>query len=696
MNRDGAGCSSWLACNVLDHGLDPELRAVFQRVMVWQRFARLFPEEMDQLHQQCCEIQSRPRLHTKPGPVAAFVAGLIQLGARFLQTPFTFVLEGWAVNWLQIGKKPLLRLLEDAWVKVVCGKCTTRKNFNIPTFDVSGNCKMFAQLPYEDRAYIESMVIGKHYTGDFLSKFLPAVSPSCPVCGAADSRSHRVFDCPAGKPFRNAARMKRIAAWEEPYWFYSLCPPTPCFQQMLQRFTAGYITRSVPTDDDVLHHVFTDGTAFFGDEPKMTMAAGAYVEVEYLRCRIISDGGDPVPGIEQHSFVGEIHAVYLALSKFWHVNIYTDCQGLCDLLEDILHNRRPTIYHSQFHTQLWQTVVWMLQQRPPGTVRVVKVKAHVAVTDGLDDFNKWLAWGNNTADERAKHVILHDWRSVYNQIERAYKRCQVNRADLQHLWTLVIRVNKACAETSICATRAQRKHYKVDFSVPAFAFPLKARTRVPLLDLPRELLLAFPWGPIYLWRLIQWSNCLVWKPPGTGVHVGDIAFVELLVDFVLFTGTWPPRNVSSQAQRNSNYGFGEYVLDDVTAAADVQALPLASHSNIWKRSLLWLMKYLPGMMIHGQVVRKTESLALLGCPAWHEGLDSRPRLACQLRAAETLSAYYVTQYGCKRNMDRVLQVDVPQPKPFPAALDVPFKSRLSAIRTAKDTFTAYVTDRRLV
>eukprot|EP00438_Fugacium_kawagutii_P008312 Skav206335 [mRNA] locus=scaffold1420:369033:369578:+ [translate_table: standard] len=174
------------------------------------------------------------------------------------------------------------------------------------------------------------------------------------------------------------------------------------------------------------------------------------------------------------------------------------------------------------------------------------------------------------------------------------------------------------------------------------------------------------------------------------MQVGDISFVELLVDFVLFTGTWPPRNRSTQSQRNSNYGHGEYILDDIQCDADVHAQPLASHSNVWKRSIRWLMDFMPNVFVRGQIIRHTESLAHLGCPAWHEGVNTRPRLACDRAAADALAAYYVTKHGCKRNMDRVLQLELRKPLVHPPGLDLPFRDRLPLIRQAKEKFRHYL------
>lgn len=308
-------------------------------------------------------------------------------------------------------------------------------------------------------------------------------------------------------------------------------------------------------------------------------------------------------------------------------------------------------------------------------------------------WQKWVAWGNDAADNQVKSIVLVDWRTTYLQVNNAYKRMTMHRRDLQLLYQLVVAGNKRCLESSKETVKNTRKEFRVDFTHSAFACPKHSRSRAPMLDLPDDLYLAFPWGPVYLWRILTWARSLTWKPSGSSVAVGDIAFIELLVDYVLFTGSWPPRNISSQSQRNSNYGFGEYILDDVDSVADVQAIPLASHSNIWKRTMQWLMKYLPGRVLQGTVIRHTTSLAQLGCPAWHEGLDLRPHLSCHYAAATALAKYYVTKLGCKRNMDRVLQLDLARPAKHPSKFDVPFNARLAGIRRAKDIFQAFTAGR---
>lgn len=476
LNRDGAGCSAWLACNAFDHCLDPELRAVFQRVLVWQRFSRLFPDEMIGLQQHCKDIQHKPRLHTKPGPVAAFVAGLCRLGATFGDDPGTFHLDGWLVNWQTIAKKPLLRLLEDAWIRVVCQQCTTRKNFAITSFDISGSSKVHAEFSFEDRPYVESAMIGKHYTGDFLSKFLPAVSGECPLCGEPDSRKRRIFHCKVLEPFRTKkAALKRIAKWEEAHWFYTLCPPIPPVTDALQQFASGAILRQLPPEDPQVHHVFTDGSGFFGDEPKLTLAAGAFAELPYLQTTIVQSGGAPVPGIEQHSYLGEAFAIYLALLQFWTVHFYSDCQGICDTVTMILACRDDQVPDARVQTPLWQTIIWMLKRRPAGCVQVTKVKAHTSAQGVVDQFQRWLIWGNAAADQRAKDVIQSDWKRVYDKVSKAYKQCMVQRDDLRVLLHLVIAANKKCAEKSTESTCRMKKQFRVDYNHRAFQCPAVSR-----------------------------------------------------------------------------------------------------------------------------------------------------------------------------------------------------------------------------
>lgn len=261
----------------------------------------------------------------------------------------------------------------------------------------------------------------------------------------------------------------------------------------------------------------------------------------------------------------------MALSHFWAFNVYTDCQSLVDIINDVLQGRVTKSGHALYHSEIWQAIMWHVKQRPPGCINVIKVQAHVTVTPDMDQMQRWLIYGNAAADTRAKEVIQCDHRRIYRKVSAAYKRCMLHRSDHEILVRLMIAANKKCAEKSTANLKGERAAFKVDFNNSAFSCPGRFRGVQPMLELPHELMMAFPWGPIYLWRILQWAQQLCWKPHGTSLCTGDVAFVELLVDFILVTGTWPPRNVSTQSQRNSNYGFGEYILDDLGGAADVQA-----------------------------------------------------------------------------------------------------------------------------
>ena len=127
--------------------------------------------------------------------------------------------------------------------------------------------------------------------------------------------------------------------WKEANWYFGLTPAIPDPSQVIGSVTNQKLVLEKPVKNTVLHTVFTDGSAFFGDIPALTLAAGAVIEVSATDNIIHSLHSGIVPGCEQHSFAGELFAVLLALNKYFHVHVYTDCQAVVDLVDSELRGK---------------------------------------------------------------------------------------------------------------------------------------------------------------------------------------------------------------------------------------------------------------------------------------------------------------------------------------------------------------------
>eukprot|EP00438_Fugacium_kawagutii_P030432 Skav216217 [mRNA] locus=scaffold238:321341:324460:- [translate_table: standard] len=683
MQRTGTGSSSWLACNALEENLDPEFKIMVGMFQTWRRFARFFQGLMDDFHKTCLLLQKVTKLAHRPGPVAALVHAVRRLGVRFLPERHMILLEGVTLNWIRVPIKALIRLLQRAWIKHVCFKLQSRKDFRLDTFDLKGNARAFKTMTFLDQTHAMNYVIGRNITNDILSKFLPGVTKQCILCGQADSREHKAFHCHHTlQQCQNKAALKRIQTkWPRECWNYGLCPKvsTPC---QLQKVWDAKASFCLPSQSDTKRFFFTDGTAFGAEDPNLCIAAAAFVESKWGQHRCVATSRMLVPGPQQNSFMGELFAILLVLNSAWYGHIFTDNQAVYDLLHTAIkmHSEGKTMFHDS--GPIWDAIFSHISARPTGSVNVEKVKAHVEPSSVKTAKDKWLAWGNNRADKEAKLAVTEDNHILLAAIRKELSRVQLNREDLAFFLQYIADIAKLCLEKQQSVLRERRELNTLDITKLCFEGPRTSYTlEIPMTS---RCILSFPYGSVYMWRLLWWARQLRWPRQGQGT-TGDISFLELLMDFQIATNSLPPRSITDRAQRDKCGAF-HYILDDHEIQADAKPRTLADISGVWKRSIHWLLSYYKGSFFRGQRIERVESLVAIGCSSWLGGLSVRPVLTQGNLAAERLHAFFVTGRGCNRSLGRVLQTTrgtIPQ---HPTEVDKPFEERLKYIRSAPDIF----------
>eukprot|EP00435_Cladocopium_sp_Y103_P032992 s199_g8.t1 len=439
----------------------------------------------------------------------------------------------------------------------------------------------------------------------------------------------------------------------------------------------------IPANDGRDHQVFTDGSAFFNDIPSLSIAAGAYVEVGYPKQEILSHKSHIVPGCEQHSFAGELFAVLLALNSFFHLHIYSDCQTVVDLLEDEIHGR-PRRHDLSGCRKIWHAISEHIRSDFSRRIEITKVKAHVTAMYSMDTFEKWTAWCNNAVDRTAKATVTDHNRGVFLKLEALHKKASQQRRDAREFFAFVSNASERCIKASGEWQKSRQRQVTLNIDIPELAEP--TQTQSMRISVTHEQYKAFPWGPVFLWRIVQWANQLKWpvNPDNTST---DISLLELYVDYLITTGTRALRNVFTKAQRDK-YTAPCYILDDLSDRADVQATTLGYQSQVWSKCLSWLHKHSPGVFFPVQLTKKSVSLNKLGCSATYKGFKPRPRLVHGPEVIQKLHSFFNTESGYNRHLNRVM--DVPQKaKPVhPVELDIPFHDRSKAIREAVRIFAA--------
>ena len=171
----------------------------------------------------------------------------------------------------------------------------------------------------------------------------------------------------------------------------------------------------------------------------------------------------------------------------------------------------------------------------------------------------------------------------------------------------------------------------------------------------KEICLSFVWSPVFLWRLTKWANNLRWCQTGN-CHCGkDISFVELYVDFMIFTKSRTPICFPNpKGWDRSNRSI--WKLQDMDVEADSKGVQtLGTQVNIFTRAIKFLLKenFFQWPSKHCDVAR---SLAKIGFSSWHRGICCRPVLTCGNQSAITLRKYLISDKGTMRDLKHPLTI----------------------------------------
>lgn len=152
-------------------------------------------------------------------------------------------------------------------------------------------------------------------------------------------------------------------------------------------------------------------------------------------------------------------------------------------------------------------IVQHLRQREEGDIIIIKTKAHAERKTFDDDRLQWEAFCNAMADRQAKFAITKDNYTVHDMFGRIHSREQERRLQMVQFAQYMAEISElACKRT--CQERRISKN-EFDLQNPLLRQPAEGQSHGA--HIPEELLLSFPWGPIFLWRMMQWSNKLRWS-----------------------------------------------------------------------------------------------------------------------------------------------------------------------------------------
>ena len=279
-------------------------------------------------------------------------------------------------------------------------------------------------------------------------------------------------------------------------------------------------------------------------------------------------------------------------------------------------------------------------------MRIVKVKAHQDLTKVGDPLQRWIVQGNSAADQNAKQAPILRVRKQKEEQQKTALQDLIKYHDyLVEIQTEVLKVElPQKAETSNAEWQPQCHRAQI-------------RPNPSL-----EAAVRCPFGAEFCWRVVQWASQLRWCPPHCPSCVAalpeqalDVSYLELLLDFRIYTHSDVPVNVTTPAER-AEYKIPRYELRDHHVRADALGNPLlAVQSRTWICFLKWAEKQQMGLFPAGHK-SKARSAAKFGYSRLLQGLDRRPELATGSQAFQYLLQYFRASSGPNKNLDKVLDI----------------------------------------
>ena len=675
LRRTAGNASPWLALNTHDNNLDPQWRDITQAIQAWKRFLKFFP------HQKLKLISILASDRNNLGAIGKLKAWCHRLGWTFRSDDSGTMVNGSkAFSWIDSPISTFKKIVGRDWSSYVATNCQHRKYFDIPDIDTINLKKIYDKASYLDRRFLEHQFTGRAFTNDEISKFDGGNEGKCPACGLPDSRQHRLFQCKETKNLRQGKShiISKIAKAETARWYHGIISIPKGYDKHLEfLLKIPQISPGKPLRDMTCQHLFLDGTAFFNNTGYWAIAGAAVVKVTPGSFDAICLEKRLVPDVQQSSFHGELAAVAVALNRAWKCTLYSDCQAVVTLIQQLidainLGYNIPDVEHS-----IWRTIKQQMCDRPKNSVNIIKVKAHQDWKKLPEGVEKWKAYANDYADRSAKQVVTKDNKQYYKWLTQKVTEHNHNVEIHREFLTYVCEVGQVFAKLQASKNKTKCQNDS-NFDLHHACLCRNTIGVQRNIQIPRNLYLAFPWGPAFLYRVVRWAMGLRWCK-GRCSCVKDISMLELFFDFATTTGSLSPvcltpKNKRKDTKDGKRHSCWE--LADLSIEADMKGqLPLAEHTKVFGRAMEFLIHNGNPLQWPVTKVPKTKSLCFIGLSTASRGFACRPTLVNHDECLGLLRNYLCTPTGMRRDLKAPLKLDK-APMEVPDEYVVPYRDRI--------------------
>ncbi|CAE7736117.1 unnamed protein product, partial [Symbiodinium sp. CCMP2456] len=559
--------------------LDPAVYLLVQALCALRGLLRAIPE----FGQKWLRFASDPLLEPRRviGPATALAK---QLRAQGWVLKTNGVLKGaghWHLCLFTSTPRQIRKACQAAWIEALPDRIGHRNGLQSTACPCPRiMSRVLHKFPHGAQLHLARSVVGGFLSRAARASFDPLVEKACPYCGDADTKAHRLLQCPATQSVRQP--FQALLNWigdNNPHWIHAPFPVAHPDEGFLRLLWGSRILPSPPCVRPLLdrqgarvHDFFTDGSCIHPTCPSARHAAWSVVMHQPCNSvpdlRLLLDEPKLLPAVfpvvaqgllpgEQTIYRAEVAALVqtaiIATDHPEHVfHVWADSSSALRTLQawlDCSPEEAPPPSPAG-------DILALLPARRPCNLALHKVKSHQNLREAPPT-ELLYALGNHVADTAAKAAEKDDLPGLRNQLDSVAQWCGEQEENLFAFFQYLLEVTKAVANLRSgldqqvadnswaeadeagrlqqwCALNGPEQRYFLPPAGPA--------------DPTRAIQQQTAWPPQFLHCLYSWSQQLRWPAADatfTPHKLAGITFLELLTNFVVCTGRLPPVQLKS-------------------------------------------------------------------------------------------------------------------------------------------------------
>ena len=337
-----------------------------------------------------------------PGPFSSLLKVCTDVGWE-VEPPFVISSQGFRVDLFRAPQGLVRKLAEQAWADTVVRQHVHRQTMTgLSSIDLGLARLDGHKLSRLECARVWALQSGANIANSQHSKYDNTKDAICHHCNELDSVEHKVRFCKLYDACRSGAE-QTLDRWDDLpkcLTHHLLAPADPQLNNLklyLQSIQDPRPLLQLNGDFGVWHDVFTDGTRLFEDE----FALAAWAAVNMTSGQVCGTG--PLSGLAQTVPRAELQAALFgmqwALLNRVCLALWSDSSYVVDGVNMLLSGGATPDHWDNL--DLWEMVHEVALQLGHGRLLCRHVPSHLDAALCEDDFEAWVAKGNNWADAQA-------------------------------------------------------------------------------------------------------------------------------------------------------------------------------------------------------------------------------------------------------------------------------------------------------